>query len=113
MNRAISSYSSSVRTLIQGQRNAAKLPTSPLAGKSVLVGVQELYHALDEIDTLEKLCAEMNFIVQKSETIPATSSFCSDRLRNLSIHRPREDRFRPNQELFEDDGLSRYSAESV
>ncbi|CAH0043469.1 unnamed protein product [Clonostachys solani] len=53
MDRAISSYSSSVRALIQSQHRTLISNSRPL-GKAVLVGVQELKHAPKEIDELEK-----------------------------------------------------------
>ncbi|KAK7228190.1 hypothetical protein V2G26_000360 [Clonostachys chloroleuca] len=64
MDRAISSYSSSVRALLNSRR-ASRAPPSQQPRKAVLVGVQELYHAPAEIQKLEKLCAEMQLDVER------------------------------------------------
>ncbi|CAG9981928.1 unnamed protein product [Clonostachys byssicola] len=64
IDRVISTYSSSVRALINGRRASwASAPQQPR--KAVLVGVQELYHAPEEIKKLEKLCDEMHLDVIK------------------------------------------------
>ncbi|CAH0025736.1 unnamed protein product [Clonostachys rhizophaga] len=57
----VSVYSFSVRALLQGRMNAARAAVSSRPkGEAVLIGVQNLPFASDEIDRLEELCTEMN-----------------------------------------------------
>ncbi|CAH0054451.1 unnamed protein product [Clonostachys solani] len=65
IDRVISSYSSSVRALIQSRQNTARLLASRKLGKAVLVEVKELYHAPEEINELEKLCARMGLEIER------------------------------------------------
>ncbi|CAH0054645.1 unnamed protein product [Clonostachys solani] len=64
MDRVISSYSSSVRALINSRR-ASRASAAQQPRKAVLVGVQELHHAPAEIQKLEKLCAEMHLEIER------------------------------------------------
>jgi CHAT domain-containing protein len=64
MDRVISSYSSSVRALINSRR-ARRPSESQQPRKAVLVGVQDLHHAPAEIQKLEKLCAEMHLDIER------------------------------------------------
>lgn len=64
MDRVISSYSSSVRALINSRR-ASRPSASQQPRKAVLVGVQDLHHAPAEIQKLEKLCAEMHLDIER------------------------------------------------
>ncbi|VUC21617.1 unnamed protein product [Clonostachys rosea] len=64
IDSVISTYTSSVRALINGRR-ASRASASRRPGKAVLVGVQELYHAPKEIKQIENLCDEMQLGVEK------------------------------------------------
>ncbi|KAL2812794.1 CHAT domain-containing protein [Aspergillus cavernicola] len=62
LDRAISSYSSSMRALVrswQSQGNAQR------PGKAILVGMPELRHAPREVETLERICSSMELHVVK------------------------------------------------
>ncbi|CAH0025840.1 unnamed protein product [Clonostachys rhizophaga] len=61
MDRVISTYSASVGAIIQGRQVTSR--TSPRAWqskKALLVGVQELRYAPEEISQIQKLCTEMH-----------------------------------------------------
>ncbi|CAG9990031.1 unnamed protein product [Clonostachys byssicola] len=67
IDRAVTSYSSSVKALIQGRQNTVSLPASRKLGKAVLVGVKELCYAPEEVNELGKLCAGMGLEIQRLE----------------------------------------------
>ena len=73
LDRAISSYSSSIQTLIYSRENRPK--TAPKPHKVVLIAMQQtpgqrdLVHVSDEISQLESLCAAMKLHVTKPKPI--------------------------------------------
>jgi len=68
IDRANSSYSSSVRLLIQSRQIRARENAARKPEKVVLVGMQELLHAPQEIDELRGLCNAMNLQVHEPPT---------------------------------------------
>ncbi|KAJ4176359.1 hypothetical protein NW767_015477 [Fusarium falciforme] len=67
LDRVISSYSSSVRALVQSRQNRAKTKVPRRPEKVVLIGMQELQYAPQEIDKLEGLCGSMQLQVRKPQ----------------------------------------------
>ncbi|KAK3936713.1 CHAT domain-containing protein [Diplogelasinospora grovesii] len=65
LDRVISSYTSSIRGIIQGRQNRAKTKAVPKPGKAVLVGMKELRFAPQEINKLERHCGSMHLRVCK------------------------------------------------
>ncbi|KAF9764188.1 hypothetical protein IL306_002862 [Fusarium sp. DS 682] len=67
LDRVISSYSSSARALIQSRQNRAKAGPPPRPEKVVLIGMQDLRYAAQEINKLEGLCSSMQLQVLKPQ----------------------------------------------
>ncbi|KAL6405455.1 TPR Domain containing protein [Ilyonectria robusta] len=73
LDRVISSYSSSVRALVQSRQRRATLPVERGTGKAVLVsmektpGLDNLPFAQMEIDRLERLCSSLQLQVCKPQ----------------------------------------------
>ena len=65
LDRAISSYSSSVRSLVRSRQNSAKSADIKKSENVVLVGMPELSHAPREIGILRALCKAMNLPVHE------------------------------------------------
>lgn len=71
LDRAISSYSSSVKTLIHGRRHRPQITRTSQSENIILVAMQktpnkrDLQFATKEIDELTRLCSSMNLQVKK------------------------------------------------
>jgi hypothetical protein len=61
MDRVISSYSPSVRVLIQSRQNSANITQKPQ--KAVLIGMPELRYALAEVEKTRSICSSMRLEV--------------------------------------------------
>lgn len=66
LDRVVSSYSSFVRTLIRSHQAQPEEPASR-PQKAVLVGMQELRHAPEEIEKLKDICDSMNLRVVRPQ----------------------------------------------
>ncbi|KAF4345820.1 tpr domain protein [Fusarium beomiforme] len=67
LDRVISSYSSSARALIQSRQNDAKAKPRRRPEKAVLIGMQDLCYATQEINKLEGVCSSMQLQVLKPQ----------------------------------------------